>query len=101
MALSEPIPAYEDGIVGQVRSMLTGDPDAEFVRRAVIGDPAKVASAVIDSVDLSPAPKRLTLGSNAYEAITATLRNRLAMLERQRELAYSTDTGDIIGARSL
>ncbi len=101
MVLSDPIPAYEDGIVGQVRSMLTGDPDAEFVRKAVIGDPAKVASAVIGSVDLSPAPRRLTLGSNAYEAITATLRNRLAGLECQRELAYSTDAGDIIGARSL
>jgi len=101
MVLSDPIPAYEAGIVGQVRSMLTGDPDAEFVRKAVIGDPAKVASAVIGSVDLSPAPRRLTLGSNAYEAITATLRNRLAGLECQRELAYSTDAGDIIGARSL
>jgi len=101
MVLSDPIPAYEAGIVGQVRSMLTGDPDAEFVRKAVTGDPAKVASAVIGSVDLSPAPRRLTLGSNAYEAITATLRNRLAGLECQRELAYSTDAGDIIGARSL
>jgi NAD(P)-dependent dehydrogenase (short-subunit alcohol dehydrogenase family) len=97
IVLAEPIPAYEEGIVGQVRSMLTGDLDAEFVRKAVIGDPAKVARAIIDSVDLSPAPRRLTLGSNAYEAITAALRDRLAALERQRELAYSTDADDIIG----
>jgi hypothetical protein len=45
--------------------MLTGDVDPEVVRKAVIGDPAKVAQATIDSVDVSPAPKRLTLGSNA------------------------------------
>lgn len=79
--------------------MLTGDPDAEFVRKAVIGDPAKVARAIIDSVDVSPAPKRLTLGSNAYEAITAAWRDRLAALERQRDLAYSTDADDIIAGR--
>jgi NAD(P)-dependent dehydrogenase (short-subunit alcohol dehydrogenase family) len=100
IVLSEPIPAYQDGIVGRVRSMLTGNPDAELVRRAVIGDPAKVAQAIIDSVDISPAPKRLTLGSNAYEAITAAWRDRLAALERQRDLAYSTDADDIVAARA-
>ena len=41
MVLSKPIPAYRKGIVGQVRSMLTDNPDAEFVRRAVIGDPPR------------------------------------------------------------
>jgi NAD(P)-dependent dehydrogenase (short-subunit alcohol dehydrogenase family) len=100
IVLSNPIPAYQDGIVGQVRSMLTGDPDVEFVRRAVIGDPAKVAQAIIDSVDVSPAPKRLTLGSNAYEAIGAAWRDRLAALERQRDLAYSTDADDVLAARA-
>jgi NAD(P)-dependent dehydrogenase (short-subunit alcohol dehydrogenase family) len=99
IVLSEPIPAYEDGIVGQVRSMLTGDPDAEFVRKAVIGEPAKVARAIIDCVDVSPATRRLTLGSNAYEAITAAWHDRLAALEGQRELTYSTDADDIIGTR--
>jgi NAD(P)-dependent dehydrogenase (short-subunit alcohol dehydrogenase family) len=100
IVLSEPIPAYEDGIVGHVRSMLTGDPDAEFVRKAVIGEPAKVARAIIDCVDVSPAPRRLTLGSNAYEAITAAWHDRLAALEGQRDLAYSTDADDIIGTNS-
>ena len=100
IVLSEPIPAYEDGIVGQVRSMLAGDPDADFVRRAVIGDPAKVAQSIIDSVDVSPAPRRLTLGSNAYEAITAAWRDRLTALERQRDLAYSTDADDVVAARA-
>jgi hypothetical protein len=53
----------------------------EFVRKSVIGDPAKVARAIIDSVDVSRAPKRLTLGSNTYKALTAAWRDRLAALE--------------------
>jgi NAD(P)-dependent dehydrogenase (short-subunit alcohol dehydrogenase family) len=97
--LSQPIDAYQDGIVGQVRSMLTGTVDPEFVRKAVIGDPVKVAQAIIDSVDVSPAPRRLTLGSNAYQTLAATWRNRLAALEAQRELAYSTDATDAIAGR--
>jgi NAD(P)-dependent dehydrogenase (short-subunit alcohol dehydrogenase family) len=100
IVLSQPIDAYDDGIVGQVRGMLTGDPDAEFVRKAVIGDPTKVAQAIIDSVDVSPAPRRLALGSNAYEALTAAWRDRLAALEAQRDLAYSTDADDVIAARA-
>jgi len=100
MVLSEPIRAYEDGIVGRVRGMLSGDQDAELVRKTIVGDPAKVAQAIIDSVDVSPAPRRLTLGSNAYEAMAAAWRDRLAALERQRDLAYSTDADDIIAARA-
>jgi NAD(P)-dependent dehydrogenase (short-subunit alcohol dehydrogenase family) len=99
LALSEPMDAYQAGIVGQVGDMLTGDVDPEFMRHAVIGDPAKIAQAIIDSVDASPAPRRLTLGGNAYEAISAALRDRLAALEIQRELAYSTDADDILAAR--
>jgi hypothetical protein len=81
------------------RSMLSGTVDLEFVRTAAIGDPAKVVRAIIDSVDVSPAPRRLTLGSNAYQALTAAWRNRLAALEAQRELAYSIDADDVIAAR--
>ncbi len=79
--------------------MLTGNVDPEFVRKAVIGDPAKVAQAIIDSVDVSPAPRRLTLGSNAYEVLAAAWRDRLAALEAQRDLAYSTDADDVVVAR--
>jgi NAD(P)-dependent dehydrogenase (short-subunit alcohol dehydrogenase family) len=98
--LAEPIGAYQDGIVGTVRGMLTGAMDSEFVRNTVTGDPAKVAQAIIESVEVSPAPRRLTLGSNAYEAIAATWQERLAALEAQRDLAYSTDADDIILERA-
>ena len=46
---------------------------------------------MIDSVDQRPAPRRLALGSNAYEDIHAALSARLAALEAQREIAYSAD----------
>jgi NAD(P)-dependent dehydrogenase (short-subunit alcohol dehydrogenase family) len=99
IALSEPADAYQAGIVGRVRDMLIGDLDPEIMRHTVTGDPAKIAQAIIDSVDVSPAPRRLTLGGSAYEAIRAALRDRLAALESQRELAYSTDADDILAAR--
>ena len=55
------------------------------------GDPAKVAKAVIDSVDQTPAPTRIALGSDAYGYIHAALTERLATLETQKDLAFSTD----------
>jgi NAD(P)-dependent dehydrogenase (short-subunit alcohol dehydrogenase family) len=55
------------------------------------GDPAKMAKAMIDSVDEEPAPKRITLGSDAYTMIHKALTERLATLEAQKALAFSTD----------
>jgi hypothetical protein len=55
------------------------------------GDPAKMVKIMIDSVDQYPAPKRLALGSDAYGAIHKALTDRLAVLEAQRDLAFSTD----------
>ncbi|MCC3779339.1 SDR family oxidoreductase [Streptomyces sp. UNOB3_S3] len=81
-----PLAAYEDTDLGEFRrSMLAGtaiDP---------IGDPARLARAVIDSADQDPAPARLVLGSDAYEMGRAALGQRLADLEAQRNVAYSTD----------
>lgn len=58
------------------------------------GDPRKVAAAIIASADLQPAPKRLTLGSDAYALVHEALTERLAMLEAQKELAHSTDVNE-------
>ncbi|NBD27771.1 SDR family oxidoreductase [Paenibacillus glycinis] len=65
-----------------------------FIEEAVqlsIGDPAKMARIMIDSADQHPAPLRLVLGSDSYNAIHKALSERLAALEAQRELAFSTD----------
>lgn len=55
------------------------------------GDAAKMARAMIASLDQHPAPKRLTLGSDAYSLVHAALTERLAALEAQKDTALSTD----------
>jgi NAD(P)-dependent dehydrogenase (short-subunit alcohol dehydrogenase family) len=60
------------------------------------GDPAKIAAAIIASAAQSPAPKRLTLGSDAYRLVGAALHERIAALESARDLAYSTDADDVV-----
>jgi NAD(P)-dependent dehydrogenase (short-subunit alcohol dehydrogenase family) len=55
------------------------------------GDPAKMVEAMIASVDQEPAPRRIALGSDAYQVMHAQLSARLSALEAQRELACSTD----------
>jgi NAD(P)-dependent dehydrogenase (short-subunit alcohol dehydrogenase family) len=72
-------------------------PSAEGRRRSaagtafVRGDAAKMAQAMIDSVERTPAPRRLVMGGGSYTRIRAALLARLAELDAQRELAESTD----------
>ncbi|WP_321470558.1 SDR family oxidoreductase [uncultured Paludibaculum sp.] len=84
--------------VGQPLDVYDETPAGEFRRAAATaglamfpGDPRKVAKAIIASAEQTPAPKRLTLGSDAYALVHAALTERLANLEAQKELAYSTD----------
>lgn len=55
------------------------------------GDPARMAARIIESVDLTPAPLRLMLGSQALKSTIETLRRRIADFESQTEVAASTD----------
>lgn len=80
-----PIAAYEDTPAGEMRRALAS---GAF---AIRGDAGKMARAMIDVADREPAPLRLTLGSDAYERVRASLQSRLAALEAQREIAFSTD----------
>lgn len=57
----------------------------------VPGDPAKIAARVIASMAQQPAPLRLVLGSDSYQAATSSLRKRLAEIEPQRTTAAQTD----------
>jgi NAD(P)-dependent dehydrogenase (short-subunit alcohol dehydrogenase family) len=52
-----------------------------------MGDPARLASAVITVADAAPPPRRLLLGSDAYEAIHASLTARLHEVEAQKDSA--------------
>jgi hypothetical protein len=56
-----------------------------------LGDPARMAARIIESVDVEPAPLRMVLGSQALEGALSTLRKRIASFEAQTDLAASTD----------
>ncbi len=87
---AEPLPAYETTALGDFRrALLSG------TAMPLLGDPAKVVRAIVDSADQAPAPRRLVLGSDAYEIGRTALAQRLAELEAQREVAHSTDADDV------
>jgi len=80
---------YDDTPAGEIRRAVA---DGSFERFGRFSDADKVARAMIDSVDLSPAPIRQVYGSEAWQRIKDAYRDRLATLESQRALAASTDT---------
>ncbi len=55
------------------------------------GDPVRMAQRMIESVDVTPAPLRMVLGSQALKATIARLEERLADYKTQTALAASTD----------
>ncbi|MER6290123.1 SDR family oxidoreductase [Streptomyces sviceus] len=62
--------------------------------RPSLGDPALMATRIIDSVEQTPAPLRLVLGSDSYRFLQAALSERLAEIEAQRDTAGLTDFTD-------
>lgn len=83
--LAPRIEAYDASPASMARRMI------EAGTSVPIGDPAKMAALMIASVDQHPAPLRLALGSDAYTTMHRQLSARLAALEAQKELAFSTD----------
>jgi NAD(P)-dependent dehydrogenase (short-subunit alcohol dehydrogenase family) len=59
-----------------------------------LGDPAKVAQAILQVADMDEPPVRLLLGSEAYAYATAAARAQLASDETWHELTRSTDRDD-------
>ena len=55
------------------------------------GDPIRMATRIIESVDKEPAPLRMVLGSQALASTITTLKARIADYETQTEIAASTD----------
>lgn len=68
------------------------------VRRAVaerslqFSEPARMVDAMIDSVDQSPAPRRLVMGNGAYSRVRAALVDRLSALDAQKDIALAVDS---------
>jgi NAD(P)-dependent dehydrogenase (short-subunit alcohol dehydrogenase family) len=83
--LADRIEAYDNTPAAGIRRILT-----ERTTQG-IGDPALMATAMIESVDVSPAPRRLVLGSDAYAGMETALTGRLTELHAQRASAAATD----------
>ncbi len=95
----EPIDAYREKEAGLFTRMMRGEVpgmnDAEAFNRMVVGDPEKMAQAILERSDAGEGPLRMALGSDAYREIRQALTDRLAALDAQQELAYSTDADDV------
>lgn len=83
--LGEPLEAYKGTPAGMVHAMI------KDTSRQPLGDPARMAAIIIDSVDQEPAPKRIVLGSDSWGIIVKALTERLASVESQKDTAASTD----------
>jgi NAD(P)-dependent dehydrogenase (short-subunit alcohol dehydrogenase family) len=87
MEMADAIEAYATTPQGQVRAYFeSGQVDAQAV-----GDPDKVAAAIIEVAGQDAAPLRLTLGSDAYTAMYAALSGKLSALEAGKGIAHTSD----------
>lgn len=101
ITLAEPGPTatnFAAGLVSPETMAVYDETPAGDVRRALaegtfgsFSDGDKVARAMIDSVDLKPAPKRQVYGSEPWRRVHDAYRERLAELESQRNIAAATD----------
>lgn len=80
-----PSDAYDATPAGDVRRAIAS---GAF---AIKGDADRTVDAMIVAADRQHPPRRLTLGSTAYENIEQALTGRLDELRAQRDVAYSAD----------
>lgn len=78
------ISAYDEGPAHQAETILEAHAGAEG------GDPAKVARAILDAVDLDAPPRRLLLGADAIHYAEAHIEALQADIARWREVSLST-----------
>lgn len=83
--LAEPLAAYEATPAAEVRRAVLG---GGF---EIKGDADRTVEAMIVAADADRPPRRLALGSTAYDNIEAALVDRLAELRGQRTVAYGAD----------
>lgn len=79
------MPEYDDSDTHAFLKMLNPD------NGLAIGDPVKMVTRIIESVEVTPAPLRLVLGSQALENTILTLEERIADFKTQTQVAKSTD----------
>lgn len=89
---------FRSGVVSPPAMAVYDKTPSGDIRRAIEsgsfvlkGDAARMARAMIDSVDLKEAPRRLAMGSSTYASIGNALRARLADLEAHKAVTFATD----------
>lgn len=95
----ESLDVYQDQEAGRFVRMMKGELSSfnmSMFKQMVVGDPDKMAKQIIHRVDKGDGSLRMALGSDAYNSIRAALLERLAALDAQKELAFSTDADDVI-----
>lgn len=91
---------YGSAHVANLMTEYNGNPAHAFLNMLdknnglAVGDPEKMASRIIESAEVNPAPMRLVLGSQALNDTIKTLEQRIEGFEAQREIAASTDIHD-------
>jgi NAD(P)-dependent dehydrogenase (short-subunit alcohol dehydrogenase family) len=100
--LVEPGPArtnFVNSVVQTSHMPVYKDTPADIVRRSALdgswviaGDPDKIENAMLTCAEEKNPPLRLVLGGSAYEGIRAALAGRIASLDTQKDVAFSTDT---------
>ncbi|MGV6393506.1 SDR family oxidoreductase [Pseudomonas caspiana] len=84
--VSPPVMAeYDETPVGEVRRAVTS---GAF---PLTGDPQKMAKAMLQIAEADSAPRRLLLGSGAYERVHAALMQRITELEQYKAASMSTE----------
>jgi NAD(P)-dependent dehydrogenase (short-subunit alcohol dehydrogenase family) len=96
LVLAEPLDVYEDTPAGTLRRIA-----GERFPESIPGDPEKMAAAMIAAADEPVSPRRLLLGSDAWNLVTGALEQRLEAARAQRELALSTDADDYVPSGGL
>jgi len=92
LSVAPPIGAYAETPVGQVRQYI--EAAGGNLTGNALGDPRRVADAIVAVASQTPAPRRLVLGSDAFDGIRGALELRLAELDAARSVSASTDFPD-------
>ena len=83
--IAKPIEAYDNTPAHAFQKML------DRKNGLAAGDPERMAARIIESVDITPAPLRMVLGSGALKTTIKVLKKRLEDFKGQEQLAASTD----------
>ncbi|MBH9987672.1 SDR family oxidoreductase [Bartonella sp. W8098] len=83
--IAKPIEAYDNTPAHAFQKML------DRKNGLAAGDPERMAARIIESVDITPAPLRMVLGSGALKTTIEVLKRRLEDFKEQEQLAASTD----------